>query len=125
MDLEGWISRRYEYDTTITIGVAFLDRKAYFIGVIDDQEPRLLFTKTRKPILCCAFVRLDSSDPCNGRERLFGMFIGASINPKDSPKSSICNQLQIVAVKIPCAYLCLLSEANLQQNCVLPDPGRP
>lgn len=45
MDLEDRVSRCYEYDATITIWITFLDRKAYFIGVVDNQEPRLLFTK--------------------------------------------------------------------------------
>ena len=53
------------------------------------------------------------------------MLIGARINPEDTPEANFRYQPRLVLISILDRYLCLLSEANLQQNCVLPDPGKP
>ena len=125
MYLEDGIPRCYQYGTTITVRITFLNWKVYLIGVVNNEEPWLLLTEAREPIFGSAFVQLNSCNPCNGREGLLGMLVRARINPKDAPEASIYRQLRIVLGLVPGIYLFLLSEANLQQNCVLPDPGRP
>ena len=118
------IPGRYEDGAKITIRKTFLHRESLVVRIVDDEQPWLLWSKTWKPTFDSSWIRCNLSNRWESGERLFCVLFGACIDPKYTPKAiGFSGNFRVLSSFGQ--YLCLFSDANLQQNCVFPDPARP